>query len=272
MRSVSRYTVVTLLSFAIVADGCGPSSNDAPPETRRQAFSNQTGGAGPGGGHCSPLTGGGCQPTHEQITVAALSFLKQDVRYALASANALFDSINNVNIPYLTLPHPAFAHFDNCNFLESSLLVRSNFTRAVEHATDELSDISCSSYAVTDCFVPSTQRSIWSLAASLHAAQDFYAHSNWVEQGNVFLMDQSLTAFPALIPYSTVGGLRIVDDSVADSLKGGLSALLARRPLSIPTMSFPPHENTDSPSRRSCRECTTSPTTARASVVMDPMS
>jgi hypothetical protein len=39
---------------------------------------------------------------------------------------------------------------------------------------------------------------------SLHAVQDFYAHTNWIELGGTALVDESLGAFPTLSPYSTI--------------------------------------------------------------------
>jgi hypothetical protein len=39
---------------------------------------------------------------------------------------------------------------------------------------------------------------------SLHAVQDFYAHTNWVELGGEALVDSSLGAFPQLEPYSPI--------------------------------------------------------------------
>jgi hypothetical protein len=39
---------------------------------------------------------------------------------------------------------------------------------------------------------------------SLHAVQDFYAHTNWVESGATELVDTALTAFPALEPYAAI--------------------------------------------------------------------
>lgn len=61
--------------------------------------------------------------------------------------------------------------------------------------------------AALDPAQPSGQADLLAIRAfgrSLHALQDFYAHTNWIELGGEVLVDSALTEFPRLAPYSTI--------------------------------------------------------------------
>src|SRR5205085_2232667 len=116
------------------------------------------------------------EPNHEEITGAGLSFLRPEIVTALQVANASTD----VEFVLATANH-----FDGCNFSGGSAVVRDNEASAV---------------ASLDPAAPSPESdaaAIVSFARALHAVQDFYAHSNWVELGATGLVDASPGAFPA---------------------------------------------------------------------------
>ena len=121
-------------------------------------------------------------PNHEDITRAALDFLRPEIVNAIAVANAATDAefaLVNAN------------HFDDCNFSGGSLVVSASEAEAVR--------------ALNPALPPGAEvAAIPAFGRALHAAQDFYAHSNWVELGGTGLVDDSLTAFATLTGYSTI--------------------------------------------------------------------
>lgn len=123
------------------------------------------------------------EPNHEQITASGLSFLRPEIVTALQVANVRTDVeffLVNAN------------HFDDCNFSGGARVVRDSQAEAV---------------AALDPANPSPEADVAAITAfarSLHALQDFYAHTNWIELGGDVLLDSSLGEFPALQPYATV--------------------------------------------------------------------
>jgi hypothetical protein len=158
-----------LVSLAGALFGCGAA--DAP-----------EGEADPGTGHERFSTAPG-EPNHEQITATGLSFLRPDILLALQAANVATDVeffLVNAN------------HFDDCNFTGGSAVVANSQAEAV---------------ARLDPSAPTPEAdlaAIRAFARSLHALQDFYAHTNWIELGGDVLVDGSLAAFPSLKPYSSI--------------------------------------------------------------------
>ena len=123
------------------------------------------------------------EPNHEEITATALSFLRPDVLAALKVANVATDLeffFVNAN------------HFDDCNFSGGADVVRSSQAEAVVHLDPSVTGSEADG------------RAIRAFGRSLHALQDFYAHTNWVELGGEVLVDSSLDAFPKLRPYSII--------------------------------------------------------------------
>lgn len=121
-------------------------------------------------------------PNHEDITRAGLDFLRPEIANAIAVANAATDAefaLVNAN------------HFDDCNFSGGSLVVSASEAEAVRRLNPALPP-------------GADAAAIPAFARALHAVQDFYAHSNWIELGGTVLVDDSLTAFPTLTGYSTV--------------------------------------------------------------------
>lgn len=134
------------------------------------------------------------EPNHEQVTAVALAFLRPEIVTALQAANVATDIeffLNNAN------------HFDDCNFSGGAQVVSASQAEAVQ----ALNPATLS---------PETElAALRAFGRSLHAVQDFYAHTNWVELGGTGLVDTSLTAFPALEPYATIAssGFVIVQGS-----------------------------------------------------------
>jgi hypothetical protein len=160
----------TLLFVSLTLGGCGASDATAPTE------------GDPGTQHDSFSTAPG-EPNHEAITATALSFLRPEALTALQVANVATDVeffLVNAN------------HFDDCNFTGGADVVRNSQAEAV---------------AALDPSVTTVETDLLAMRAfgrSLHALQDFYAHTNWIELGGDVLVDSSRAAFPSLLPYSTI--------------------------------------------------------------------
>ena len=122
------------------------------------------------------------EPNHEDVTRAGLSFLRPEILAAVTAANVATDvefALVNAN------------HFDDCNFSGGSKVVASSEAAAVNALQPGL-DLTAQAVAIVN------------FGRALHAVQDFYAHSNWIELEGSTLLDRSLSAFPVLVPYSTV--------------------------------------------------------------------
>ncbi|WP_437674062.1 hypothetical protein [Sorangium sp. So ce131] len=123
------------------------------------------------------------EANHEEITSTALAFLKPAVLTALTAGNVSTDAL-------LALSNAA--HFDDCNFSGGAAFVAAKQAEAVRALGPSVPLPDGDALAIV------------AFGHSLHALQDFYAHTNWVELGGDVLVDQSLTAFPPLRPYSVV--------------------------------------------------------------------
>lgn len=123
------------------------------------------------------------EPNHEDITALGLSFLRPEIVTAIQAANVASD---------VEFVLESANHFDDCNFTGGSLVVQNSQNEAVARLDPSLA-------------TPETDLlAIRAFGRSLHALQDFYAHTNWIELGGDTLVDGSLGAFPTLSPYSTV--------------------------------------------------------------------
>lgn len=123
------------------------------------------------------------EPNHEAITRAALAFLRPEILESLVVGNVSTD------VEFFTVNAN---HFDDCNFSGGSAVVSGEQAAAVEKLNP--ADPSPLSEALA----------LLSFSRSLHAVQDFYAHSNWVELGGEVLVDDSLGPFPTLAPYMAI--------------------------------------------------------------------
>jgi hypothetical protein len=106
------------------------------------------------------------QPVHETITTQSLTFLRQDVLQEVITGNRDADIIH-----ITTIPGSSANHFDNCDFLGGVQRINSRYG-------DVLFALQVQPMAAAHIF-----------GRIVHAAQDFYAHSNWVELGRQDLAD-----------------------------------------------------------------------------------
>lgn len=169
MTHYRKLCAYAAMSLSAGLAGCGGGDEGVAPEgqgTVQQPFSTFPG-----------------EPNHEEITGLGLSFLRSDVLRAVQAANVATD------IEFLAINAN---HFDDCNFSGGSRVIQSSQAEAVAQLNPGTTS------PESDLLV------IRAFARSLHAAQDFYAHSNWIELGGEVLVDRSLSAFPTLSPYSTV--------------------------------------------------------------------
>jgi hypothetical protein len=123
------------------------------------------------------------EPNHEAITAEALGFLRRDTLLTVIAGNVSTDYeffLVNAN------------HFDDCNFSGGSQVVSEQQATAVRNLDP------------ADPTPEAEGRAAVAFGHSIHALQDFYAHTNWVELGGEILVDESLTVFPPLTQYSTV--------------------------------------------------------------------
>jgi hypothetical protein len=158
------------LSLLVGVSGCGAAdesvTSDGETGTVNEPFSTSPG-----------------EPNHEAITAAGLSFLRTEILTAIQAANVATD------VEFFTVNAN---HFDDCNFSGGSSVVQRSQAEAVAQLDPSV---------VTP---EGDLLAIRSFGRSLHALQDFYAHSNWIELGGEVLVDSSLGAFPMLSPYSTI--------------------------------------------------------------------
>jgi hypothetical protein len=158
---------IFVCSAAPLVAACGDPEASAPPLSEvDQPFA--TGLAG--------------EPVHEEVTAEGLSFFRSEVITALQAANVSTD------IEFLlSNAH----HFDDCNFSGGADVIRARQSEAVEHLNPALGGLE-------------QALAIRAFGLSLHTAQDFYAHSNWVEDGGTSIVESSLGAWPSLVPYSVL--------------------------------------------------------------------
>jgi hypothetical protein len=170
MTQSRNICAVALVSLGACLSGCSGADEQLAPElqsTASQPFSTSPG-----------------EPNHEDITGLGLAFLRPEIVIALKAANVATDAeffAVNAN------------HFDDCNFSGGSAVIQKSQAEAVAQLNP--SNISPEADLLA----------IRAFARSLHAVQDFYAHTNWIELGGEVLVDASLRAFPTLSPYSTIG-------------------------------------------------------------------
>jgi len=123
------------------------------------------------------------EPNHEDITRTGLSFLRPEVSTALQAANVVTD------VEFVTVNAN---HFDDCNFSGGADVVRASEAEAVAALGPQQAPVEGDALAIR------------AFGRALHAVQDFYAHTNWIELGGETLVDDSLGAFPRLDAYSTI--------------------------------------------------------------------
>lgn len=159
----------------------------------------------------------------------ALGFLSADVRFRLAKAETLTDMprsiFPNAKDPprseelgkELGTKEHSFFHFDNCRFQGSTVLLREHYDVILEALDADAGPYSPDS--------PAWDVAMKQFGFILHAVQDFYAHSNWVESGEKGLVDSGGLEWTVLKPNQPVGEhLQVVEGP----LLTGASASLDR--------------------------------------------
>lgn len=163
-----RWCVCAVLSLSAGLAGC----SDADEPNAQEPLDSAS----------APFSTAPGEPNHENITALGLSFLRPEILTAIQAANVVTDVehvLDNAN------------HFDDCNFTGGSKVIQSSQAEAVAELDPSLPPLETDPLAIR------------AFGRSLHAAQDFYAHTNWIELGGDVLVDSSLGAFPTLSPYST---------------------------------------------------------------------
>lgn len=123
------------------------------------------------------------EPDHEEITATGLDFLQPTVITAIQAANV------SVDVEFVLVNSH---HFDDCNFSGAADVIRGYQNDAV--AALDPSNVTIDSDAVA----------MVAFGRWLHTAQDFYAHSNWVEDGAAGIAESTLGEWPAWSPYDAL--------------------------------------------------------------------
>lgn len=128
-------------------------------------------------------------PIHQVITRRALSFLNEDVLDNIVDENV------QVDIAAILEGSNSQDHFDNCKFQEASFTINSRYETIIRQADPNSANLEAVEF---------------NFGRILHAAQDFYAHSNWVELGKTTILENGLERWNDLTPQSIVNGVMIL--------------------------------------------------------------
>jgi hypothetical protein len=155
---------------------------------------------------------------HQALVQKGLEFLKDDIRESLAAAAKAVDKNPQTK-------EDSKYHFDNCRFKESTELLNQHYD-AILAALDG----NAGPYREdSPPWITASQR----FGTLLHAVEDFYAHSTWVESGQTQLVDRGLDKWKVLTPWEPVGeGMLVVETQTAagndNTLASDLTGQLAR--------------------------------------------
>lgn len=161
---------------------------------------------------------------HEEITRQALPFVKKWLLDAIIQSNHDSDSL------FKCRAGKDRYHFNDCGFEAGAREVRAQYKSAIlALARAKQKPGRCSS--ATDACAPDLLEAAKALGIMLHALQDLYAHSNWVESGgNVTIddvfRDSDTTAdqngFPTLEHWKPQNGYVLIgaaDDTTVEKFK-----------------------------------------------------
>lgn len=115
-------------------------------------------------------------PVHQDITREGLYFLKPEPLDAIVNQHVVIEQ--DPSSPN---------HFDNCQFSETVDRINSRYEAAVVYLNPHKLDL------------PKAEERFGYI---LHAAQDFYSHTNWVEMGRSDLIDPWYGHWRSLTPYT----------------------------------------------------------------------
>lgn len=116
------------------------------------------------------------EPIHQDITREGLYFLKTDPLELIVSQH-----------PIIEEDQSSPNHFDNCQFTETIDRINARY------------DVAVSAF---NPVAPSPALAAEKFGFILHAAQDFYSHSNWIEMQRTDMVDPWLTHWRMLSAYS----------------------------------------------------------------------
>jgi len=119
---------------------------------------------------------------HKAITQSALSFLQQPI---LASMLKVHDQLD-APLHFWTAGVDHW-HFNDCNFEGSTKHINELYGDALGSLADPTATINWKAFGQL-----------------LHTAQDFYAHTNWIDLGQKTLVDSKLEEWTVISPYSTL--------------------------------------------------------------------
>src|SRR5207247_1745805 len=117
---------------------------------------------------------------HQDMTAAAFNFLNDSVLSTINYQHYVQDKIdpNGDTAPY---------HFDGCYFNEGATTINSRYQTILNNANPN--SFNSNTMAVE-------------FGKLMHATQDFYAHSNWVEDSKTSLAQPGLGLWDPMVPYS----------------------------------------------------------------------
>jgi hypothetical protein len=121
------------------------------------------------------------QDLHRDITESRLSFLKSDILRTISDANVEVDISQAFSSQW---------HFDNCDFREGTENINRLYRHVVALLDPTASDPNLLAAAA--------------FGQLLHPAQDLYSHSNWIELGQINLIDSGERFWSVLTPFTSV--------------------------------------------------------------------
>lgn len=143
-------------------------------------------------------------PIHQEITRTALSFLKEEIleipiggcdRIQASGCKAGIIDGNDFEFDAQESDNSRI-HFDSCNFSGASSYIKAQYNIVIGEILEG------------DVRAPEHFGNL------LHTVQDFYAHSNWIELGNVdTLFAPRIDEWPSLVPFSSYNGVVIVQNT-----------------------------------------------------------
>ncbi len=164
------------------------------------------------------------EPVHEGITALSLQFVQFDDMVTINSQHAALD------VEGIILGNDA-DHFTGSAWQESVDSINDRYDEILEHADpDPESDRAFDAEVIAERF-----------GEILHTAQDFYAHSNWIELGLTGLVDDGLSYWSALTPNTVVrpGVVLLAGDDMTPSVSGlGEGSVTVRRSTRDVSISF----------------------------------
>ena len=123
------------------------------------------------------------EPIHETISQSVTKYLKQDISNEIIAGHKEADGI------FLGHQEDSEYHFDDCELREGSEHINKNYQQILnllENPTDENLEDAAKKFGII-----------------LHASQDFYAHTNWIESGNTVIVDNGRSFWDVMIPFDT---------------------------------------------------------------------